>query len=786
MLRGVSMKQLSLQNMLDELSPLLEAKQANITASVQEHFNGEQQFVVFLSASNGRERAHVVHEKATTFQTAWTKATEQLRKTLLINKIKPTYIKADMVTSIESIPYETLIERLNRLRKNYFRYGISFDRSFHHAFLEEEINANVFFHKWEEKNVQFAKQNVTNYLRQYKKRNVTFTLQHVHLFNTVSLFHDSHKIHDQYNNELFKGTRKLENLHVPETEEIIHNATGFLLSRTKEDGSFYYANFPAFNKEAKTYNMIHHAYTIYAMLVTYHYTNNKQLLEAIEKGLTYILDHAIISKRIKNRQCAFIVEKATDNEIKLGALAFTLLAFVHYELITGNKTYKKLTEQLAFGIQYFQQTDGSFVHVFNEDLTVKDEKRIISYDGQAVLALLSLYSLRENPFWLLVAEKSVTYFTQHNYARYGDPWLSAALFQLVHYRPKREYYELAILTANRHVNNAFVIETPAALLLQLLTTTYNTIETMKVNELFPHLLEKVHITKLKQAIYYRANYQLNSFMWPEMAIYFKNPAQIMHSFYTRHDSYRIRIDDLADHIIGLISYLQIVKQLDEKDNVDELQVQEQLIRLQAEHLTIAKRNETYDKWTDALAYLHPLFNNDDLLDITYATYAKYFRMNGQINVAQQILADAHVLYPKSESVLLELLRLYAHRNEWDAVRVIASDLVKIDATEAEYYLELGRASAEMKDYERAKASFKIRLIYTHNMPTEKIVVMIKKQIFQQPEDAQSTYSYLRGRNNLGLIRHIHQTTNEKYFTKIARNDLGTQREHMFYAEILQT
>ena len=56
------------------------------------------------------------------------------------------------------------------------------------------------------------------------------------------------------------------------------------------------------------------------------------------------------------------------------------------------------------------------------------------------------------------------------------------------------------------------------------------------------------VNKLIDAIFYRANIQLDGVFYPEISMYFENPKRITNAFYVRNEKFRIRIDDIQHNI----------------------------------------------------------------------------------------------------------------------------------------------------------------------------------------------------------------------------------------------
>src|SRR5690606_25020239 len=70
-------------------------------------------------------------------------AWERGKAQLLASTPEARWIRVDWVEQVERQNWKVVRETLNKIKRNYFRLGISLDSDFRHAFLEMELNANA-------------------------------------------------------------------------------------------------------------------------------------------------------------------------------------------------------------------------------------------------------------------------------------------------------------------------------------------------------------------------------------------------------------------------------------------------------------------------------------------------------------------------------------------------------------------------------------------------------------------------------------------------------------------
>lgn len=484
----------------------------------------------------------------------------------LINEMKKSALKNQTDEAISfkmDIAVNYQLENLGewnrkalKTKKNYYRRGIALNENFKMALMEQEINASAILLPADE-GLAINIENMNRYLMQSNKNQAQLNLtidSNIVTFETVGWFFDGKKIHELETNEWDHGRRKTPLLKPEIVAELVSNAGRYLANQVNATGEFNYGWFACFDKKIKHYNSLRHASTTYSMLEAYELTEDEFILEAAANALAYLQKNFIYEKA----DLAFLIEPEL-REVKLGGAAATLLAFTKYMKITGNKTYLPLCRKIANGILSLQDKDGKFTHVLEyPTLEVKDIFRIVYYDGEAVFGLLRLYEIDRDSRWLDAAAKSFNHFIRDNYWQNHDHWLSYCANEITKYIPDEAYYEFGLQNAFDNLPFIYARETTFPTFLELTVATKEMTLRME-KEGLQHLLLDYSIEELEKTITKRAHYQLNGYFYPELAMYYKNPARIEGSFFIRHQSFRVRIDDVEHNISGYVRYYQLLK-----------------------------------------------------------------------------------------------------------------------------------------------------------------------------------------------------------------------------------
>ncbi|UIJ44853.1 glutamate ligase [Sphingomonas cannabina] len=540
------------------MSAALEARLARLAPDVRDSpsfmLDGVARSVLFFSFTDGSGRATTFSVGGPDADAAWAVGAERLRE-----RGDARWLRVDWVNAAERTCWKDLRTRLARTKRNYFRLGIALDARFECAFLETELNANAMLYGGP--TVPTAVVNEGNFTRYAAQRHGLAAVDFddetpVWLFSTKGLFvGDDLALHRLDGLGRDAGRRSIARLDPDLLLDLIRSGSGYLASQVREDGRFHYGWHPCFDRPIPSYNSLRHASSLYAMLEAWEVTRDPVLQGAIDRALAYLTGELIKPAVLPGGEnAAFLVDPGA--EIKLGGNAVCLLALVKYSELMATDAYRPLLEKLALGILHMQDaTSGRFVHVLHHpSLEVKQPFRIIYYEGEAAFGLMRLFNLTGDKRWLAAVERAFGHFIRSEHWQAHDHWLSYCANELTRHRPREEYFRFGLANIADHLD--FVLEriTTFPTLLELMMAAERMVSRLRADAASRHLLAGFDLPKFYRALHFRAHYLLNGHFWPELAMFFADPAKITGSFFIRHHAFRIRIDDVEHYLSGLIAY----------------------------------------------------------------------------------------------------------------------------------------------------------------------------------------------------------------------------------------
>lgn len=513
--------------------------------------------VVFISVCDGTERAKVFTGTGADSEAAFDDANEQARAYVETYQFNPLWVKADIVNSSQLLSSDEFSVELRHWRHEFFRSGISFDMNFRTALLEAELNGAKIL-DYEEECVDFTYLNT--YLKKAERTPLTSLPDNYVVFTCDGWFCDDDSTVYELNNSGYEyGRRDIDTIDKDFAEEVITNASGFLIDQVNADGSFVYGIYPRFDRDIDNYNIVRHASTLWSLICQFKMTGDPELMPVIDRAVDYMVNNYIV---YSNDNTAYLLEKKS-NEIKLGGCGVAVIALTEYMDTFKTSKYEDLCVALGNGILNMLNEDtGEYYHILNSDFTRKEAFRVVYYDGEASFALCKLYGLTKDSKWLDAVEAAVGHFIKADYTVYKDHWIAYTMNELTKYVDKEAYYEFALRNAQRNLDTIYNRDTTYHTYFELLMATFEVYDRMVERGIeVKYAQTEFDLDYFLKTIYARADRLLNGYFFPEYAMYMQNPQRILNTFMVRHDGYRIRIDDVQHSVGGYYLYYENYEKL---------------------------------------------------------------------------------------------------------------------------------------------------------------------------------------------------------------------------------
>lgn len=499
---------------------------------------------VFISVSNGKQKARVFSYSGSNLDSVLEKTYEKAKK----SGIFPKWFKLDVMTGVDKTTYSEFVSSHSGTLEGSFRRGIAFNSYYGTAMLEAQINSCGIL------NYDTGKLSLTRInaeLDQMGKKQLTGIPSDLYVIKTQGYFAENNSFAIKLTNGSYADTGRREfELSRTGLELLARKSSSYLRSICDTNGKYIYGYYPIDNKEIEGYNILRHAGTVWDMIMLYDMCGDSTLIPVIESNLMYLKKFV----QYKDNSTAFIVD---GSYLNIGGNGLALLAYSAYAEVFGSSKYNSLVTALANGVIYFQKKDGSFSHCLNKsDYSVFKDYVVIYYDGEAAFGLLKAYGITGKSKFLSAAKKAADYFVDNNYEKENSHWISYTFNELTKYAPEEKYFEFGLknITENNYTNKLYKTRSGRNSAGETINAAFELYDRLISGGYKCAYLDEFDAEKLVNTVVKRMDYELNFFMFPEYAMYFKAPQTVLNSFAVREDKFRIRIDDIQHFMDGYYLY----------------------------------------------------------------------------------------------------------------------------------------------------------------------------------------------------------------------------------------
>lgn len=233
----------------------------------------------------------------------------------------------------------------------------------------------------------------------------------------------------------------------------------YLIRMQRSDGSFhYYYDARLDHFESRRYNVVRHAGTAASLLELYQATGDARYLESAKRAV-YFLSKRF--RRARSRDGLYVLDY--DGKAKLGANGLALLALAKLIKLDPRSTDRQTAARLANLILALQRRNGSFEARYRLASGSAAGPESLYYPGEAILGLLSLFSLNGDRRLLEAARRGADFLIESQKrmtALPADAWLMQALEALYVIGREKTYVDHAIALAKAMMASQYTDEAP--------------------------------------------------------------------------------------------------------------------------------------------------------------------------------------------------------------------------------------------------------------------------------------------------------------------------------------
>lgn len=482
--------------------------------------------VVFFALHNGVERAHVHVARGADLEAAWQQGALALEAVAARSSLALQSLRVDVVSQVQVLAWGELKARLSQDPPPRFREGIAFDAQFEVALLAQEIAGHAIF---QEAGAAHAQPHPAD-LRAYGRHRFGIDLAFpdddaapVWCFRTHAVLVDADGVHPLGAEGAATSYRSRSRWSTPQLRQLIADGSDHLAARVRPDGAFDEEGAPCAASSSPAFDALRHAHAVHALVEASAFTKAEAHKAAMQRALARLTTTLIRTTPLQDGTVAAGLV-GPDGEARFDGNAACLIALVAFTKSTGDTAHLALMTQLALGIVHTHDASRS--------------------EGLTGFGLLRLYGLTGERRWLTAAARLFEHFIATGDKRTDDPWLASGINELSRYRPEPLVFQFGLqhlasvleASAGANVNPAGPIPLIAAC---------DMVSRLTANPVLRPLLAGLDRHRLRLALEERAHRLADSHFWPELAMFFPEPAQVRGAFFNRTLGFRVGIDDVA-------------------------------------------------------------------------------------------------------------------------------------------------------------------------------------------------------------------------------------------------